>query len=167
MIALSTTTGIIAASLHASLCAAPTSAGVPVSAQGTTVSEGPAMPPPSAHTIDTTDEQKPDRGRRLLISGGVVGGLGLLSMTVGFGVLGGIHLGNPGPRMVLEFDDLDQGRRVLRTANTMAIVGVVGAVMSFSGVILGTVGGTMRWCGKRARLSGMLGPGSAGLSLRF
>jgi len=119
------------------------------------------------HTSGEGEDPKLAKGRVLLLSGGVIGGLGLLTMTVGFGVLGGIHIGNPGPKRVLEFDDLDQGRGVLRTANAMAIVGVVGATMSVTGLILGAVGGAIRWRGRRTRLSGTLGPGSAGLSLRF
>ena len=176
MFVISTYSGFFAASLHACLAAAPTAPAVgPVSTLETTASEDPVTATSASTSASTSTVHKSSggeaptlaRGRELLISGGIIGGVGLLTMTVGFGVLGGIHLGNPGPKMVLEFDDLNQGRRVLRTANAMAIVGVVGATMSVTGVILGAVGGTIRWRGRRSRLSGMLGPGSAGLSIRF
>ena len=166
MIVLSTYTGIVAASLHL-FAAVPVSSVGSASAEGPTVSEGPATLTPRLQSNDTTEEFKLRRGRKILISGGIVGGLGFLTMAAGFGVLGGIHLGNPGSRGTLEFEDLEQGRRVLRTAHTMTLIGAAGATMSITGLVLGAVGGTILWRGRRARLSGVLGPGSAGLSLQF
>lgn len=67
------------------------------------------------------------RGRKLLISGGVIARAGLLSATLGFDVLGGINTGNPGRPFELKFDDPSEARRTLKLSNTMTGVGVVGA----------------------------------------
>ena len=111
-----------------------------------------SAPAPLVYSGSTADDEVTRIGlaksRKLLVSGGVVAGVGLLSGTLGFGVLGGIHAGNPGRGLSLEFDDPNAASRTLKLANSMSLVGVVGASMLVSGIIVAAIGGSMR---RRAR----------------
>jgi hypothetical protein len=114
-----------------------------------------------------SDDVQPrlERGRRLLISGGVIGGVGLLATTLGFGILGGIHMGNPGPGMSLEAEP-GEARQLLRTANSMMLLGSIGASLLVTGAILAATGGhQLRRA--RGRVAGFVGPRSLGLVVRF
>lgn len=115
------------------------------------------------------DDAQPrlERGRKLLISGAVIGGVGLLATTLGFGIYGGIHLGNPGPGKELVGDDFEQARGTLRAANTTMLVGAVGASMLVTGAILALTGGLDLRRARQSRVAGFVGPRSLGLVVRF
>jgi hypothetical protein len=116
---------------------------------------------------DSVQQPQSERARKLLIAGGVLGGIGLVATSIGFGVLGGIHMGNPGIGKSLEFDDPAQGRHLVRTANTMEVVGSLGASVLLTGVILAVVGGVKLRRARATRVSAAIGPRSVGLVVRF
>lgn len=113
------------------------------------------------------DSGQPDpaRGRRLLIAGGVIGGVGLIATTVGFGIFGGIHMGNPGPGLSLEAPDRSQARGMLTAANTSMVVGAIGATLLLTGALLAGLGGDSVRKARAARFARVVGP--TGLTFRF
>lgn len=110
---------------------------------------------------------RPERARKLLIAGGVLGGVGLVATALGFGIHGGIHLGNPGPGQEIQTDDPANGRGLVRTANTMLTVGGIGASLLITGAILAAIGGSSMRRARASRVSGMVGPRSLSLMVRF
>lgn len=107
------------------------------------------------------------RGRKLLISGGVIAGTGLLSATLGFAVLGGINAGNPGRPFELEFDDPIEARRTLKLSNTMTGIGVVGASLLISGTIVAIIGGVTRRRVWKKRFPAVMSPSPLGVVVSF
>jgi len=86
---------------------------------------------------------------------------------IGFGTLAGIHLGNPGVAGSIEGDDPRETARILRVANGMEALGIVGGVLAISGATLAAVGGVLlRKEKRRSRLAQVLvAPGFGSLSL--
>lgn len=113
------------------------------------------------------DSPRHERARKLLIAGGVLGGVGLVATTIGFGIYGGIHLGNPGPGQQLNADDPTTARSLVRTANAMQMVGGIGASLLITGVILAAIGGSSLRKARASRVTGMVGPRSLSLIVRF
>ena len=131
-----------------------------------------ALAPALSHAAEPNvgaDPEAPqhERGRKLLIAGGVLGGVGLMATTLGFGIHGGIHLGNPGPGQQINSDDPASGRSLVRTANAMLMVGGIGASLLITGVILAAIGGSSLRKARASRVTGMVGPRSLSLIVRF
>lgn len=82
-----------------------------------------------------------DRGKKLLISGGLIGGVGLLATAIGFGVVAGMHASNPGVGKEFIFAPGQDPQSLLRMANGMEMAGMVGASMLLTGIVLAAVGG--------------------------
>lgn len=119
----------------------------------------------AAEPLVDSAQPHPERGRRLLISGGVLGGVGLIATTVGFGIFGGIHMGNPGPGLSIEAPDPSQARGMLSAANTSMVVGAIGASLLLTGVLLAGLGGSSVRKARAARFARVVGP--TGLTFRF
>jgi len=105
--------------------------------------------------------------RRLVVAGGTIAGAGLVTATLGFGVLAGIHAGNPGPGMTLEHDDPVAAKRVLRTANAMMGVGLAGASMLLTGAVIVAIAGISRRRARSPRSSRVFGASPGGLAISF
>lgn len=133
-------------------------------------SESESVPAPLVYSGSTANDEVTRIGlaksRRLLVSGGVVAGVGLLSGTLGFSVFGGIHAGNPGRGLSLEFDDPNAASRTLKLAKSMSLVGVVGASMLVSGIVVAAIGGSMRRRA-RSRYGSRITASPAGLLVSF
>ncbi|MCY0994596.1 hypothetical protein OV203_46155 [Nannocystis sp. ILAH1] len=108
-----------------------------------------------------------DRGKKLLISGGVIGGVGLLATAIGFGVVAGMHASNPGVGKEFIFAPGQDERSMLRLANGMEMAGMVGASMLLTGIVLAAVGGHTLRQTRASRFSAGFGPRSVNLVFRF
>lgn len=81
--------------------------------------------------------------RRLVVAGASLSGVGLLSAAVGFSLLAGVHVGNPGAGLQIVGEG-DQAVRALRTARAGMAVGFAGLSVALTGAIVAVVGAVQR-----------------------
>jgi hypothetical protein len=118
----------------------------------------------AAHPISTTatdQHARSDAPRRMVIAGGIVGGVGLLASAIGFSTLAGMHAADPGRG--LEFDR--GSRRTVTIARSMEGLGATGVALIATGGIVSAIGaiGWRRQARDEPRLR--LAPGLGSLTL--
>ena len=150
-----------AAALAGTLCFAPRPAlATPPPPQVRAAAEAPA-----AH-----DVARPLRRARTLVWTGVgLASAGLVMAAAGFGLLAGVHVGNPGSGMQIEGTD-DEAQRALRVARAGQAVGITGAAVTLTGAAVAIAGAVGLRRARRARLAHLRiapGPTSLTLSGRF
>ncbi len=126
-------------------------------------------PVPSAAAA-SHDDARPLAPRRLVIAGGVVGGVGLLLAAVGFGVVGGLQAALPAPGLQLGAGGTTpaQAHRVVALAHGMEAIGYTGATMAIAGATMLGVGlGLRRRHERLARLRLVPGYAAVAIAGRF